>query len=50
MQAKTAFSIIKLTVISFIASALIACGPEKQSEAAGDTACLLYTSPSPRDS
>ena len=38
MQAKTAFSIIKLTVISFIASTLIACGPEKQSEAAGDTA------------
>lgn len=38
MQAKTAFSMIKLTVISFIASTLIACGPEKQSEAAGDTA------------
>lgn len=35
MQAKTAFSMIKLTVISFIASALIACGPEKPVAANG---------------
>ena len=38
MQAKTAFSIIKLTVISFIASALIACGPEKPVAANGSDA------------
>ena len=35
MQAKTAFSMIKLTIISFIASTLIACGPEKPVAANG---------------
>lgn len=38
MQAKTAFSMIKLTLIGFIASALIACGPEKQTTATGEAA------------
>ena len=38
MQTKKAFSMIKLGLISLIATTLIACGPEKQADATGDTA------------
>lgn len=38
MQVKTAFSVIKLTLIGLIASALIACGPEKQATATSEVA------------
>ena len=36
MQAKNAFSIIKLGLISLVATTLIACGPEKQTTSAGE--------------
>jgi len=38
MQTKKAFSMIKLGLISLVATTLIACGPEKQADATGDTA------------
>lgn len=38
MRTKKAFSMIKLSLISLIATSLIACGPEKQSESTGDVA------------
>jgi TRAP-type mannitol/chloroaromatic compound transport system substrate-binding protein len=38
MQTKKVFSMIKLGLISLVATTLIACGPEKQAEATGEVA------------
>ena len=42
MQAKNAFSMIKLGLISLVATTLIACGPEKQASATAEVAQQTY--------